>query len=241
MSAPAKGKRRRVSARKWVGSDRRLEPGDASHYIKWAPDVIAKGTKVVIAARVSTGQQNRRQNLADQVGHLSRWVADSGALVVGDPVEHVGSGADPSWLPGAALLARQHGAVILAESVDRLIRNPDFNPKTCPDAQPREADLEELRVWTDGVILATLIHPNATPAEIRSFQRRRGQEAKGHRGGRPRKRRWKERRLARIDLARRMRDDGWSCRQIADWLNARDDGFRPQTAMTVYNWLRRGI
>jgi hypothetical protein len=201
--------------------------------------VIGEGSKVIIVARVSTVQQ--QSNLADQVGNLSRWVAEQGALVVGDPFEHAGSGSDPFWLRWPASSARQHQAVILAESVDRLIRHPGFNPKTCPDAQPRESDLEELRACTEGVILATLLPPEATPEEIRSFQRRRGQAAKDNFGGRPRKRKWKQRRLARLHLARNMRDEGYSYREIADCLNERDDGFCNQTPMTIFNWLGRGV
>lgn len=229
---------------RWAGSalrDRLLQAGRASRYIMAASEATRKGTRVVIVVRVSTSQQNHNRNLDDQLDTLRRWVADRGGVVVAE-VPHVGPGSDPSWLRQAATLARQLGAVLLAESVDRFVRHPDFNPKACPDAQPREIDLQELRHCTEGVILATLLSPDATPEQIRSYQRRRGQSEKGNRGGRPRKRKCKERRLARIDLAREMRDlYGWSCQHISDALNARNDGFTDQTRMTVFNWLRRSV
>lgn len=164
--------------------DLRLEPGDVCRYIKRALEVIGNETPIVIVARVSTSQQDRRLNLHDQLRNLRQWAVGHRAVIIGE-VQHVGRGADCYWLRQAAELARQHGAVLLAESVDRFIRHPGFNPKTCSNLQPRERELEELQACTEGMILATLLPPEATPEEIRSFQRRRGQTAKGRKGGRP--------------------------------------------------------
>ena len=65
---------------------------------------------------------------------------------------------------------------------------------------------------------------------------------KGRPGGRPRKKihdPWKARRLARIELALRLRDKGESYEQIAQELNALNDGFPRVTKKTVWNWLNR--
>jgi hypothetical protein len=97
----------------------------------------------------------------------------------------------------------------------------------------------QLKSLAGDVPLATINHPDDQAA--RSDQIKRGQRAKGNRGGRPLKRKWKERRLARIDLAQEMRDDGKSYQQIADSLNARNDGFCNVTKKTVWNWLKRGV
>jgi hypothetical protein len=112
--------------------DRLLQAGQASRYIKPASEVIGKGNRVVVVARVSTSQQNHSLNLSDQVGNLRRWVVDRGAVTV-DEVRHVGSGSDPYWLVRPSQLARQNAAILLAESLDRFVRHPGFNPKTWPD------------------------------------------------------------------------------------------------------------
>jgi hypothetical protein len=137
--------------------------------------------------------------------------------------------------------AKRHGEKLFSESVDRFIRSPEYHSTDNPDAQADYADLQDLAFWADGVTLVTDLHPDASPHKVRSYQRKRGQKFKGNRGGRPTKRKWKERRLAWIHLARKMREAGQSFRQIAESLNGRKDGFSKVTHMTVRNWLERGV
>jgi hypothetical protein len=174
------------------------------------------------------------------VASLTERAQHFGAAVVG-VIKHVGSGTDPCWLAWAAELAKQKGAKLLFESTDRAIRHANYHSIENSDAQARDCELQDLQFWTKGVALVTDLHPDASPAEVRSYQSKRGQRFKGNRGGRPRKRKWKVRRLAWIDLARNMRDDGLSYQQIAESLNGGRDGFSDVTAMTVWNWMKRGV
>jgi hypothetical protein len=113
-------------------------------------------------------------------------VAERGGVVVG-VVSYAVSGFDPFWLVEAAELARQHAAIILAETTDRLVRNHEYHSKENPEAQATEPELESLRRCTLGVVLMTHLHPDASPRQARSYHRRRGQREKGHAGGRPHK------------------------------------------------------
>ena len=161
-----------------------------------------------------------------------------------DVVRCVGSGTDHFWLAPAVEKARRYNAKLFAESTDRLIRHPAYHSKRNPDAQAREPDLQDLQFCTKGVTLVTDLHPDASPQEVRSYQRKRGQRLKGKRGGRPRKRKWKERRQALQPLAQELRDAGLSCQQIADHLNlvvipCSFPYFCYMTRQTVWNWLHR--
>lgn len=82
-------------------------------------------------------------------------------------------------------LAKRENATILAESTDRYIRNPGYHSKDMPDLQATDVDLRELTRWAEGVTLTTLLGPDAPPTEVRSYQQKRGQAAKGRKGGRP--------------------------------------------------------
>ena len=79
-------------------------------------------------------------------------------------------------------------AIVVAESVARFIRNIEYNSVTNWNAKPTVADYNRLQLETDGVKLATLINPDATPEEIRSYETKRGKKSKGNPGGRPKKR-----------------------------------------------------
>jgi DNA invertase Pin-like site-specific DNA recombinase len=142
------------------------------------------GDRVVIFLRVSHHNQRRRGNLNDQEAKLRRAMAKLGVVVV-YVYHHVGSGWDCDAVSSAAAIAREHGAKLVAESVSRFIRHPDYHSKSCPDAQADAADLQGLRNSAPGVILVTLLHPDASAAEERSFQRKRGQSEKDKKGGRP--------------------------------------------------------
>ena len=194
-----------------------LTAGDASDYICRASDAIKPGDKVVLCCRVSGYAQNCNGNLADQETNLKRKMDQLGANIV-DSVSHTGSGFDPAWLERAATLAEKHGAALVAETSDRFIRHPLYHSNDHPKLQARNTDLEDLRSCTYGIPLVTDLPPDASPSDVRGYQRRRGQRMKGRPGGRPRNAthaQWKMRRLARIDLALRLRDKGESYEQIA--------------------------
>jgi hypothetical protein len=194
----------------------RLRAGDASKYIRHAADEICPGDDVLLACRVSGREQNRQRNLAAAVSDLRQQAARLGANVCGTET-HVGPGTSPIWLARAAALAKARGAKILAESTDRLIRHPGYHSAEWNDAQARECDLAEMAYYTDGVVVATLLHPNATPAEVRAYQRKRGQRAKAARGGRPAKRPGykKQRREELMPRVKQMVAEGASINRIA--------------------------
>jgi hypothetical protein len=163
-----------------------------------------------------------------------RRVAERYQLRVIDAFRRIESGQD---LFGGTMLeaiefARKHGAVLLAETVDRFLRHPHFHPVCNPDAQATEEQLAELAALADGVTLATALDPDATPTEVRAYRSKRGQWAKDNRGGRPKKKRpgyKKARREALRQTVIELDRDGLAQREIA-----RRTGV-PRS--TVQNWL----
>lgn len=211
----------------------RVEPGQASKYIGHAKKKIRPGDKVVLCLRVSQRSQFHNRNLDDHEANLRRVARRLGAVVV-DVVRYVGSGWDPFWLGKAAAIARQHGASLLAETTDRLIRHPAYHSQDNPDAQARDSDLREMQDFTDGVLVLTDLHPDASPSKVRSYQRKRGQWAKHQRGGRPKNNKAgykKERRKAVLPRVLEMRRRGATLGDIV--------ALAKVPKMTASDWIRR--
>lgn len=208
--------------------ERRLRRGKASDYIQ-PIDEIKPGDKVVLCCRVSRRQQRHGGNLADQEANLREVVATRGACVA-DVVQHTGPGHDPSdWLCVAAMLAERHEAKLLAETTNRFIRHPGYHSVRWPEAQAREHDLLQLRRWTEGVTLVTVLAPDADWKQERSYHTRRGQRQKGHTGGRPRKSRRgekKQRRLEALPKVKWMKWVGMSNRKIGKCLGTDESNVR---------------
>ena len=162
--------------------DRRLLHGKASNYIN-SIDEIQPGDSVVLACRVSGDPQRRAGNLADSKTDLRRVAETLGARVA-HVVQRVGEGDDPFWLARAAELAERHGAKLLAETTSRFMRHLNHHSREWPSAQARDIDLRWLRFVTKGVVLVTVLHPDASWKEERAYQTRRGQRQKANRGGR---------------------------------------------------------
>ena len=76
-------------------------------------------------------------------------------------------------------------AIIIATSSDRFLRSRNFNTKTNPEVLPTEAEFVELRKLTRKVPLVTLLHPDMSPRQVRSYVSKWGQKVKGNKGGRP--------------------------------------------------------
>ena len=161
-----------------------LTAGKASDYIMHATEEIRPGNRVVLWCRVSGHVQEKNHNLDDSELWLRKRAGEKGAIVVGVD-RHTGPGWDAKSLCKVTTMARCLGAkIILAESTDRLIRNPLYS-KDRQNLQARDADLREMQTCTKGIIIATDLHPDATPEQVRSYQRRRGQQMKNNCGGRP--------------------------------------------------------
>jgi hypothetical protein len=134
----------------------------------------------------------------------------------------------------AAKLAKQENAQILAETTSRLARSHLYDPKDRPDAQPTEAEFQSLQEYVEGVPLVTALDPDATPGEERAYQTKRGQQAKGHKGGRPPKRKTGYKKLRRETVLPRvleLRQLGATISQIALLTGV--------PRMTIFGWLRR--
>jgi len=152
-----------------------FDQGRPSTYVK-PITALLPGGKALIWCRVSTTRQ--APNLADQERILREAVAARGAVVVGT-VAHVG----PATRAAAALYkatrqAERVGAALLAESVSRFARHPEYDPKRRPDVAPGTTALRDLAQVTGGVPLVTLHDPDATWTEERGAQTSRGRRAK---------------------------------------------------------------
>lgn len=177
---------------------------------------LRSGDSVIICVRVSRRCQQIAGNLDDQEKHLRRLAAEREVTVI-EVVRHVGPGWDFSWLNSAITRAKECGAKLLAESVSRLVRSVRYHSVEDPDAQPSERQLELLRGLSDGVSLVTALDPNASPAEERAFQTKRGQTFKDRRGGRPPSKSpgYKLARRRKLKpIARQMRAEGASLGEI---------------------------
>jgi hypothetical protein len=188
--------------------------------------------KVFLIERVSGCE--RKRNLKDQDANLRSAIKPVGAKVVGRFAIQV-SGTDPFWLWKAAQQAKRVGAtVLLAETTDRFIRHPSFHSVLRPNYQATDEQLKELVEATQGMRLITHLDPDASPSEVRSYQRKRGQRFKRNKGGRPKNRtagymtrRWE-------DLHRKVEwlaKHDWSVRRIAAKVKV------PKS--TVDEWIRK--
>jgi DNA invertase Pin-like site-specific DNA recombinase len=211
-------------------SDSRWRPGEARRLIKPMND-LEPGQKVVLCCRVSSHKQRSDQNLADSEANLRRE-AEQRQLVVVGTYRHVGSGWDRGWLCLAADKAKEHGATLLAESTDRFARHPIYHSSKCPNVRARTSDLDDLRWWTIGVPLATVIHPDAAASEVRSYQRRRGQHEKSSFGGRPGLPGYKKRlRQKKLPKVLELKERGASLRKIVAKTRL--------AKSTIADWIRR--
>lgn len=176
---------------KYVSPRRRLESKYPSSPTAKASDFLADlpallesqpGLRVVLYCRKSSYErQQRRRNLAEQASDLREEAERLGANVLAifrcwECSYELDYAVDRSTLVAAAEFARRHRAVLVAETTDRFLRHPEIN------RLPTVSQYEKLRRITGDVALATLVHPDD---DGRSHQTKRGQRAKGRRGGRP--------------------------------------------------------
>ncbi len=203
-------------------------PAKASDYIAHIDDL--EPGLVVPYGRVSRRQQQRKGKLNHQIADLTSELERRGHDVT-DGFKETASGwaDDRTTLQLAILEAERVGAVVMAESADRFIRHPEFNPKTNPDILPTVYEFERLMIEAANVQLATLHHPDTHWKIVRSLQTKRGQRGSGHRGGRPAERFPKKaRRLVKKPKAIALRKQGFSYRRIG-----RDLGV---AWSTIRNW-----
>ena len=116
--------------------------------------------------------------------------------------------------------AKNHGAVVVAETACRFLRSVEFHPSIRADAQPTEEEYQHLFRFMQGVPMAQLYPTYFHWRQARSLQSSRGQQAKGRKGGRPRKHyrpRWNKC-LREVAKALQLHHQGWSFRAIGEEL-----------------------
>jgi DNA invertase Pin-like site-specific DNA recombinase len=216
-------------------------PGKASDYIERFDHWIEShpGLPVALWCRVSARGQGRRGNPDDQESGLRRVVGAHGGRVA-EVFPHVGPGWDTEALTAALATCRKRGIrVLLAETTDRFLRHPEYHSSENPDAQPTEEQFRQLarNAAHYGVTLLTHLHPDASPAEVRSYQSTRGQRAKGKAGGRPKRKvpGAKKQRREQLGLSKTfwLVGVGYSRREVAEIT-----GVPPST---VTGWVRNRL
>lgn len=151
--------------------------GTASDFILFIVQlaVLRPGCFVVLYCRVSSYTQRWNGNLKAQRRELQR-VAERHGLRVLRCFYEVGSGwrRDREGLQMAATFAAKHNAVLLAESTGRFIRNRNYHSELRPEVCPTDRELEDLRADTQGVPLATALHPDTNWRAVRAYESLRG-------------------------------------------------------------------
>lgn len=209
----------------WAGH---LTPGDATRYIR--EFCIEDGTVCILCCRVSG--RERKANLKDQDRSLRRPIIAAGG-VVHSVVCHAGSGWDCEWLVEPARIAKRVGAILIAESTDRFVRNQDYAGDDSTDLRATDAELQELRRCTLGVPLMTWLPPNMSLSDVKSYQTKRGQFGKRDRGGRP---------GSKPGHKKRRRERMKTTMQFYNWLGASLHETSRRTGVPVANvsrWFQR--
>jgi hypothetical protein len=174
-------------------STKRLEAiktsAKASEFIRHIDDL--KPCKVILYVRESSKSQKR--NLKDQISNAKAQLEQKSFVVDATTVEEIVAGWEDTTskrgrfgFERAVLLAKKHGAIVVAESFDRFRRSFVYQwKKGCYQPPLTMLEMDRLMQEADGVQLATLTHPDAPPDKIRSEHVKRGQVGKGHFGGHP--------------------------------------------------------
>ncbi len=191
---------------------------------------IREGDKVILVLRVSSCVQHRSKNLRDQERRLRQAVKKAGGVVIGvvHPGKGFGPGYETDWLWKHAIRAQRTGAILLAESTSRFVRNRFYHSEHRPELRATDSNLRMLRIDTLGVRLMTLIDPDAKFEQERSEQIKRGLWAKApsRKSAPGAKKTRREKLLARV---KELSELGWSSRDIENETHV------PKT--TVNRWL----
>jgi DNA invertase Pin-like site-specific DNA recombinase len=199
-------------------------PARASdYYIRHLKELAEEcpGLQVVLYLRESSRTQARNGNFDGQEAFCRQELELLGVTLVEEPLYDVASGWAFDDRPGfraACEAAKNRGVPLVSASLDRTLRSREYHSSEKPDAVPTVGEFEELKRQVDGVLPATIIHPDTPPDEVRGNQSRWGQLAKRNKGGRPKKNLpgyKKERREQMLPEAQRMRKAGYSYSRIA--------------------------
>jgi DNA invertase Pin-like site-specific DNA recombinase len=223
-------RRKRELRKKWIAEVvKRLngldsKPAKARDYLyhladyhKQHPDMVA-----IIYCRESACMQDYNDNGKSHKRVLRRKLKKLNIPIVGYFYE-VCSGKKLNEEREALIKAVQKAkkysnAVIVTTSSDRLLRHKAYHSVKNPNILPTVADFEQLKELTGNIPLLTLLDPDMPPMEVRGYQSKWGQRAKGDKGGRPRKKvagYKKKQRTQKLDRVIRLYNKGKKRSEIA--------------------------
>lgn len=198
---------------------------------------------IVLYMRVSTPEQRKGTNLARRMDRLKRRLRTYGLVKWAGEFTEVRSGKQLLDRPGlraaidlARKLQRENPggkAVVVTDTRNRLLRGEDYDKLASTD-EPKPHQWVELEGVARGVVLATVLRPDAPFKHVRRF------ESRLRPPGRPRKKveakpapmSKKQQREASLPKALRWWMRGLSKRRIARRLGRAES--------TVRSWLPRG-
>ena len=194
-----------------------------SDYIVHIPEVleVEPDYPLLVVSRVSTQAQYDNGNAQRQHMRTVKTLKAMGAMNIvneNEPIVEVASG-------GFSDLALEHiaviaeGAMIVVESVDRLLRAEDYHPNKNPNALPTDKDFMRVKnILGLSTFVASVIHPDADFTEIRRYQKKMDLIVNKI-GGRPIKLTRKQRRKKYRAKVLKMRKDGISHNQVSKQLS----------------------
>ena len=202
------------------GSLRKAQAPIASEFISHLKALSKAHPKktVIWYGRVSTDLQ--RPNLREARRFETERLRKLGWRVIATSCECANGSIweERPWLHRAIALARKHGAILVANSRDRLLRADGFWRSNSSDTLS-SADYDELGRISNGVTIATITHPDKSG---RPSQIKRGQKEKKRAGGRPLARTKRlittERRLEIRRFVRACRKSEWTFQKIQNFL-----------------------
>lgn len=140
------------------------------------PDALERYPEIshVFYHRLSSGGQGSKGKLAEKTlaaeNELLKLTAGTRSRLLWEAygIEEGKLSMPRPKLIEAAAFAAEQGAILVAADLSRFIRSEAYHRCTNFDAEPTQRELAKLGRLTNGVILATVLHPNATESERHS-------------------------------------------------------------------------
>ncbi|MHC4122478.1 MAG: recombinase family protein [Planctomycetota bacterium] len=223
--------------------------GKASNYIVHFKKLIIQNSslKVVLYYRVSRCWQKKNGNLNDQrkylQGIIRQYEKKYGVKIdIVAEFNEVASGwkGDRKRLIAAARTAKMCGAVLVAESACRFIRNENYHSINRPYVLPTVSEYEALIDATKGVTLVTIMPPDTPWKKVKGYHAKRGQRSKNMFGGRPKGKYsgyMKDRREKHLKTVLRLYNKGYSVAYIV-W-KAKKATKKSIPRSTINDWIRK--